>query len=84
MSTPRSGARPLARKIEAEGGDLRRANKVNCPKWGKRRWPGPFTSPEHLKSGGVPAKFYFVGRDDKQLDDLSIAVTRKEQDEPQE
>lgn len=28
-----------------------------------------------------PRKIIFCGADDKQLDDLSIAVTRKEQDE---
>ena len=41
---------------------------------------GGFTPPEHLKNGGH-RKIIFCGADDKQLDDLSIAVTRKEQDE---
>ena len=31
-----------------------------------------------------PHKIIFCGADDKQLDDLSIAVTRKEQEEPED
>ena len=39
---------------------------------------GEFTSPEHFKSSGSPQN-NFCGADDKQLDDLSLAVTRREE-----
>lgn len=43
---------------------------------------GKFTLSEHFKSPGSPQN-WFCGADDKQLDDLSLAVTRREQDEPE-
>lgn len=41
---------------------------------------GEFTSPEHIKFPGSPQN-YFCGADDKQLDNLSLSVTRREQEE---
>ena len=40
---------------------------------------GEFTSPEHFNPNGSPQKATILWEDDKQLDELSLAVTRKEE-----
>ncbi|WP_158099036.1 hypothetical protein [Flavonifractor sp. An100] len=42
---------------------------------------GGLIPPEHFNPSGPPQNSILRGLDDKQLDDLSIAVTRKEQEE---
>lgn len=51
----------MARKIEAEGGDLRRANKVNCPKMGQEKvaWAIHFARAFEIPRG--PRKIEFCG-----------------------
>ena len=40
---------------------------------------GEFTSPEHFDPNGSPQNVYILWGDDKQLDELSLAVTRREE-----
>jgi len=40
---------------------------------------GEFTSTEHLKATGSPQTLCVYGADDKQLDELSLNVTRREE-----
>ena len=40
---------------------------------------GEFISPEHFNPNGSPQNARILWADDKQLDELSLAVTRKEE-----
>ena len=40
---------------------------------------GEFTSPEHFNPNGSPQHGNILWADDKQLDELSLSVTRKEE-----
>ncbi len=45
---------------------------------------GEFTSPEHFDSPGSPQNACILRGDDKQLDELSLSVTRKEEPSDQD
>ena len=46
---------------------------------GKTLAQGEFISPEHFNPNGSPQNARILWADDKQLDDLSLAVTRREE-----
>ena len=45
---------------------------------------GEFISPEHFDSYGSPQNARILWADDKQLDELSLAVTRREETSEEE